>query len=129
MSLPWFRMDSNIASHDKILDLIGRRNGRALAFSYICCIAYGALNGTDGHVPFAALPFVHATKTEMNQLVDAGLLAPTPKGWQVINFGERQQLSVVTEEIRAAQSVGARKGNCIRHHGPDCGCWKKDGAK
>lgn len=125
MGLPWVRLDSNIASHDKILELLGRRNGRAIAFSYLCCIAYSGLNGTDGHIPFAALPFVHATKNDMNTLVEVGLLIPTPKGWSVVNYADRQQTSVVTEEIRAAQTIGGKKGACLRHHGPDCGCWRK----
>lgn len=125
MGLPWFRTDSNIASHDKILTLLGRRGGRGIAFTYVCCIAYGALNGTDGAVPFAALPFVHGTRADMAALVEVGLLAPTPTGWQVVNYAERQQTSLVTEEIRTAQSIGAQKGNCIRHHGPECGCWRR----
>lgn len=125
MGLAWVRLDTNIASHDKILDLIGRRNGRAIAFSYICCLAYSGANETDGHIPRAALGFVHATKTEMATLVEVGLLAPTPTGWQIVNYGERQQLKKITEVIRTAQSVGGAKGNCLRHHGPDCGCWRK----
>jgi hypothetical protein len=126
MGLPWVRLDSNIASHDKILELLERRNGRGIAFTYICCIAYSGQNGTDGHIPFAALPFVHGTKTDMQALVSVGLLTPTPKGWQVNNYADRQQTSFVTSEIRAAQTVGGKKGACIRHHGPDCGCWRKE---
>jgi hypothetical protein len=26
--------------------------------------------------------------------------------------------------VRQAQRLGAIKGNCIRRHGPDCGCWR-----
>lgn len=125
MALPWARLDTNIASHDKILTLLGHRGGRGIAFTYICCIAYSGLNGTDGHIPFAALPFVHATRRDMETLVEVGLMAPNPLGWTVVNYDSRQQLSGTTEAIRAAQSIGAQKGNCVRHHGPDCGCWKK----
>ena len=129
MGLAWVRLDTNIASHDKILDLIGRRNGRAVAFSYICCLAYSGQNETDGRIPRAALGFVHATKSEMDLLVSVGLLEPTPSGWQITNYGERQQLRAATVDIRAAQSVGGAKGNCMRHHGPDCGCWRKKPSK
>lgn len=125
MGLAWVRLDTNIASHDKILDLLGRRNGRAIAFSYVCCIAYCGGNGTDGRIPFAALGFVHATKSEMATLVEVGLLKPIPTGWEIVNYGERQQLRAISEVIRTAQSVGGLKGNCLRHHGPECGCWKK----
>jgi len=125
MALPWVRLDTNIASHDKILALIGQRGGRGTAFTYICSIAYSGLNETDGHIPFAALPFIHGTRRDMETLVEVGLLTPTPRGWAVVNYESRQQMSGTTDAIRAAQSVGARKGNCVRHHGPDCQCWKK----
>lgn len=125
MGLPWVRLDTNIASHDKILDLIGRKNGHRSAFVYVCCLAYSGQNGTDGCVPFAALPFVHGTRADMEALVDVGLLAPAQRGWQVVNYATRQQLSQVTEEIRTAQTIGGKKGACIKHHGPDCGCWRR----
>lgn len=125
MALPWVRLDTNIASHDKILTLLEHRNGRAIAFTYVCAIAYSGQNGTDGHIPFAALPFLHATKRDMEILVEVGLLEPNPRGWTVRNYANRQQTSAITQDIRAAQSIGAKKGNCVRHHGPECGCWRK----
>ena len=125
MALPWARLDTNIASHDKILALLTRRNGRGIAFSYVCAIAYATGNGTDGHIPFAALPFIHATKTDMAALVEVGLMAPNPAGWTIPNFDKRQQLNLTTKSVRAAQSLGAAKGNCVRWHGADCGCWKE----
>lgn len=123
MGLPWVRLDTTIASHDKILDLVGRRNGHRTAFVYVCSLAYAGGNGTDGHVPFAALPFIHGTRTDALTLVDVGLWAPNPHGWTVRNYGERQQLSAVSDAIRAAQRRGALKANCIRWHGKDCTCW------
>lgn len=128
MGLPWVRLDTNIASHDKILDLVSRRGGRSAAFVYVCCIAYSGLNGTDGLIPFGALTFVHGTKSDMATLVEVGLLTPVPTGWVVRNYGDRQQLSSTTAVIRAAQSQGGKKGACYRHHGPDCGCWATGGA-
>jgi len=125
MALPWVRLDTNIASHDKILTLLGHRGGRGIAFSYICCIAYSGLNGTDGHIPFAALPFVHATRRDMETLVEVGLMAPNPRGWSVVNYENRQQLSAVTTSISESKRRASAKGNCVRHHGPDCGCWEK----
>ncbi|MGC0144448.1 hypothetical protein [Pseudactinotalea sp. Z1732] len=124
MALQWARLDTNIASHDKILDLLGYEDGRAIAFSYICCIAYSVGNGTDGHIPFAALPFVHASKRDMETMVDAGLVDPNPKGWTVRNFADRQQVSAVATQIHQDKKRASAKGNCVRHHGADCGCWK-----
>lgn len=125
MALPWVRVDANIAMHDKILDLLERRNGRAIAFSYICAIAYSGANGTDGHIPFRALPFIHASKKDAEALVEVELFDPHATGWTIRNYGERQQLQKVTSNVRAAQSAGAQKANCIRHHGKECGCWQK----
>lgn len=125
MALPWARLDTNIASHDKILTLLGARNGRAIAFSYICGIAYSVGNGTDGFIPFAALPFIHATRTDAEKLVEAGLFDPHPRGWVVRNFAERQQTSAATSQLMDDKRRASAKGNCIRHHGKDCGCWRE----
>ena len=125
MALPWVRLDTNIASHDKILTLLAHRNGRGIAFSYICALAYSGGHGTDGHVPFAALPFLHATKRDMEVLVEVGLLDPNPRGWSIRNYENRQQLSAATDAVRAGQRAGALKANCVRWHGEDCHCWKK----
>ena len=124
MGLPWVRLDTNIASHDKILDLIGRKNGRATAFTYVCSLAYSGQNGTDGHIPFAALTFVHGSKRDAEALVEVGLWEPHPTGWTIRNYDGRQQLSLVTDNIRASQRRGALKANCVRWHGPDCSCWE-----
>ena len=124
MALPWARLDTNIASHDKILELLAHDDGRAIAFSYVCCIAYSVGNGTDGFIPFGALPFVHAAKKDMQLMVEVGLLAPHPKGWTVLNFTERQQTSEATAILTNDKKRASAKGNCVRHHGPDCGCWK-----
>jgi hypothetical protein len=127
MGLPWVRLDSNIASHDKILDLLGRhkQRGKAAAFVYVCSIAYAGGNGTDGLVSFNALPFIHATKADAQALVDVGLWDPHPAGWTIRNFGDRQQLSAITDVIQAAKSRAGIKGSCIRWHGPDCHCWER----
>lgn len=124
MGLPWVRLDSNIATHDKILALLTRRNGRGIAFSYCCALAYSGGNGTDGHIPFAALPFIHATKKDVETMVEVGLLDPDPYGWTIRNWADRQQLTAVSESLRAGQRRGALKANCVRWHGPACGCWE-----
>lgn len=124
MGLPWARLDANIATHDKILDLVGRRGGRSAGFCYVCSIGYSAGNGTDGLIPFAALGFIHATKKDAQLLVEVGLWEPDQHGWRVHNYGERQQLNVVSDAIRAGQRRGALKGNCTKWHEPGCKCWE-----
>src|SRR6266571_4763051 len=98
MGLPWVRLDSNIASHDKILHLLSD--------------------------PSAALSMVYGTPQTARLLVAYHLWTEATAGYQIRNFAQRQELLFVTESKRAAQRAGALKGNCIRHHGPDCGCWR-----
>ena len=79
MGLPWTRLDSNIASHDKILRLVTEyKHGKGSAFVYVCSLGYAAGNGTDGLVPFACLHFIHATKRDAEALVEVGLWHPHP---------------------------------------------------
>ena len=123
--LQWFRMDTNLPTHDKILDLVGVREGYRAAFVYTCGLAYAAGHSTDGLVPFNALHIVHGTRRHAELLVEHGLWKPHPKGWEIPNWLERQQSSVIAESIRAAESTGGRRGACARWHEPGCECWKR----
>jgi len=126
MGLPWVRLDSNIASHDKILRLLSDPSPKRWQAVASCMFAFGYSggHGTDGVIVTAALPMVHGTPATAKLLVRYGLWDEIPEGWRIHNFDDRQELAIVTEAKRAAQRAGALKGNCIRHHGPDCGCWR-----
>lgn len=122
--LHWVRLDSNIASHDKILSLLEQRDGAKAAWSYVCGLGHSGGHGTDGLITFHALPFIHCTKRYAEMLVEVGLWEPHPLGWTMPNWSARQETTMVTDAKRQAQSAGAHKANCLRWHGPDCGCWK-----
>lgn len=128
MSLPWFRVDTGLASHDKILALIADTHPRRwqAAFSYVCAIGWAVDHATDGRIPPAALPFVHGTVSTARLLViDRGfgkLWQEDSSGWEIVNFGVRQELSAITAGKNEARRVAAEKANCTRWHGPDC--WK-----
>lgn len=127
--LPWVRLDSNIASHDKIIELLSDRGATKgdrfqAAFSYVCSMGYSGGHGTDGLVKFNALPWIHATRRTAELAVEHGLWTPHPQGWTLPGWAARQPTVDVTEARRAAQSKGAQKANCRRFHGPDCGCWE-----
>jgi hypothetical protein len=124
--LPWFRMDTNFPQHDKVLELVevGDR-GRAAGFVWACGIAYCQANETDGLIPFGALPFIHARRPHAELLVSHGLWKPHPRGWEVVNYLERQPSADTLRHVRAERSRAGGKGNCVRWHGPDCGCWKR----
>lgn len=128
MPLPWVRLDSNIAAHDKILHLLSDPSPKRwqAAASYMFSLGWSGGTGTDGHIPTAALAFVHGTTTTAKLLVKYHLWEEATAGYQIRNYAHRQELLIVTESKRAAQRAGAVKGNCIRHHGPDCGCWRDE---
>lgn len=124
MGLPWVRLDSNIASHDKILNLLtdpSPLKWQAFA-SYMCALGWSGGQGTDGKIPNSALGFVHANGKTARLLVKYSLWREGIAGYKIVNFEDRQQVEKVAETIRAAQSEGGKRGNCIRYHGELC--WK-----
>jgi hypothetical protein len=127
MALPWVRLDSNIAGHDKILALLGDRSPKRwqAAASYVFALGWSGGQGTDGYIPAAALAHVHGTPSTARLLTAYGLWDNAINGYQIHNWDRRQQLSATNELVRQAQRLGALKGNCIRRHGPDCGCWRE----
>lgn len=129
MGLPWVRLDANVAQHDKILALKADpspKRWQAMS-SYFCALAWSGGQGTDGYIPHYALDSVHATPTTARLLLKYRLWEEAVAGFRIVNFETRQELNIVAEAKRAAQAAGGRKGNCVRHHGPNCGCWKEVG--
>jgi len=124
MPLPWVRLDTNLPSHDKILGLLEERDGFRTALVYVFGLSYCGANETDGLIPFAAIGLIHGRKKDAEALVKHGLWKPVPRGWEVHNWLNRQQASQVTDATKQANRLGALKANCIRWHGPECGCWK-----
>lgn len=121
MGLPWVRLDADFAHNPKTLTLVHTGRWKAIVV-YIAALGWAQAQGTDGHIPVAALPLLHATRREAQQLVEAGLWHPSDigGGWIVNDWADYQP---------AASHYGntqekSRKGNCIRWHGYACGCWK-----
>lgn len=127
MGLPWVRLDANISSHDKILDLLSDPSPKKwqAAFSYCASLAYAGGHGTDGQIKKTALPFVHGTEPTARLLCRYRLWEADDVGWWIINYGERQQLKVVSDAHASKKREASKKGNCVRHHGPQCGCWER----
>lgn len=122
MPLPWVRLDSNINSHPKTLDLLSRKDGHRAFTLFVCALGYAGGHGTDGQIPFAALPMLHGTRKLGDLLVEVGLWEPTQAGWAIHNYAQRQQLEIVALAKQESRRLGAAKANCARWHGPDC--WK-----
>jgi hypothetical protein len=127
MALPWVRLDSNIASHDKILALIAdpSRHKWQAAASVSFAFAWSGGQGTDGFIPKYALQAVHGTAATAQLLVKYRLWDERPDGYQIRNFETRQELTVITDAKREERHVNAQKANCVRWHGKDCGCWRQ----
>jgi len=124
--LPWVRLDSNIASHDKILALLAQRDGAKAFVLYVCALGYAGGHGTDGHIPKYALPVLHGNDRLARMLIDAKLWEYDQGGeYRIRNWDARQELAAITEGKRQAQAVGGRKAMCQRWHGPQCGCWRE----
>lgn len=126
MALPWVRLDTNIASHDKILSLLSDPSPRRhqSCMSYMFSIAWSGGHGTDGRIPKAALPFIHGNDTTARLLCKYGLWEARTADWLIVNYAERQELDVIAESKRALRSTIGKKAACVRHHDKDCGCWR-----
>jgi hypothetical protein len=124
MGLPWVRLDANISTHDKILHLISDPSALRwqAAASYMFALAWSGGQGTDGKIPSAALGIVHGNAKTARLLVKYRLWTEATAGFQIVNFGTRQQANEVSQAVKAAQSTGGKLGNCKRHHGELC--WK-----
>lgn len=127
MGLPWVRLDSNIASHDKILALFSDPSPKKWqAFScYVCGIAWSGGQGTDGFIPRTALPMIHGTAPVARLLEKYGLWDEARVGWNIRNYDRRQQSSATSDLVHSSKQRASIKANCVRWHGADCGCWKE----
>lgn len=129
MALPWVRLDANIASHDKILSLLDDPSPKRwqAAASYVFALGWAGGTGSDGHIKPSALRMVHGTSATARLLVKYGLWEEKDHGWLIHNYAARQELTIVTEAKRSSQRLAARKTNCERYHGKNCGCWRPRG--
>ena len=127
--LPWVRLDSNVFSHDKTLWLLAQRDGYRAWAVYTFSLAYAGGHGTDGYIASHVLPAIHGTERVAMLLVEARLWEHADDGWQIHNWDQRQEMSMVTAAKKEAKRQGAMRTNCQRYHGPECGCWRDASAE
>lgn len=122
MGLPWVRLDSHIATHDKILALLSDPSTAKwqAATSYMFAIAWSGGQGTDGFVPKLALGMVHGTQKTARLLEKYGLWDEATAGWTIRNYAERQLLSDTADDKARMQRLASAKANCARWHGDSC---------
>lgn len=124
MALHWIRLDLTFLNHDKIVGLKQKRGGHRAITAYVFGLLWAVQHETDGKIPTHVALTLEAHKPTQALLVDAGLWDVVEGGWLIRNFAERQQLSTVTHSKSRFSGVAGRKGNCVRWHGDDCGCWE-----
>ena len=111
MGLPWIRLETNLPSNPKILQLVSEGRHRA-AFVYVCGLAYVGQHGLDGFVPKVALPLIHGSKNDAALLVAVGLWRTSPGGWLINGWADYQATSEETEQRRKrAQAAAAARWN------------------
>lgn len=126
--MPWVRLDSNLPHHDKTLRLLADpspKRWQAMSL-YVFGLAWAGSTGTDGFIPNAALPMIHGNAATARLLVAHGFWEEATAGYRIRNWEQRQPSHAVNAAIHDAKKRASRKGNCVRHHGRDCGCWKAD---
>lgn len=124
MSLPWVRLDSNIATHDKINAVLAETSGAQAFVLYVCSIAWSGGQGTDGHIPKHMLRMLHGTPKLAQMLVQHRLWDDAEGGWEVHNYAWRQELKEITDAKRETKAINGKKAACQRWHEDDCECWR-----
>jgi hypothetical protein len=124
MSLPWFRVDTSLASHDKVLALLddpapASAKYRAL-FSYVCAIGWSVDSETDGRIPRSALIYMHGTPVTARLLVKYDLWHEEPPGFLIHNFADRQPTASSSRALRDIRKIAGARSACLRWHGPAC---------
>jgi hypothetical protein len=112
MGLPWVRLDTQMPSNPKVLELTSAGKWRA-AFVYVASLAYAGSHGTDGYIPDTCLPFIHASKQTAVELVKVGLWHQDVGGWSINGWADFQ----VCDEEAKARSDKARKAALKRWRG------------
>lgn len=118
MGLPWVRLDTNIATHDKILTLLDSGvKGKQAGFVYTMSIAYSSGHETNGVIKRSALPFIHGTAADARLLVMVGLWECIEGGYRIRNWGTRQVVGAAQQALSDARSEAGKKGADVRWNG------------
>ncbi|AMT70495.1 hypothetical protein [Mycobacteroides immunogenum] len=109
MGLPWIRLDTQLADHPKILELVADNQFRAIAVFHFG-LGYCGKHETAGYIPAAALPFIHARKADATRLVNVSLWLVAPGGWQIKDWDDYQ----LSDEAAKKRRERAMKGAAAR---------------
>lgn len=108
MGLPWVRLETALPTNPKILALVEDKAYQAIS-AYVCALSYSGAQGTDGFIPRAALPFIHARKVDAARLVDVGLWLEVAGGWDINGWHDFQPTSEELSKRRERAKKAAAK--------------------
>ncbi len=112
MALPWVRLDSQWPHNPKFLMLVEDKKWRAIS-TYMAGLAWSGGQGQAGFIPRSALPMLHATAKEAQDLAEVALWHRCEGGWQINDWAEYQP----TNEEHERRSQKARDAAMVRWHG------------
>src|SRR4051812_37278030 len=124
MGLPWVRLDSSIATHDKVIAARTQPGGKQAMCLYMFALAWSGGAGTDGHIPPTIAKYLGGTPKEIAVLEQVGLWDRNGDGWNIRNYAQRQEIAEISDAKREQAAAAGRKSGCRRKGHPDgCTCW------
>lgn len=119
--MTWGKVDDKLWGHPKWMATPAPARGL-----WITALSWCMDQGTDGHVPRHALPFLGSTPRHANALVTSGLWETADGGWQFHDWLSYQPDAASVKAKRQAESDGGRRGAHTQWHVkknirvPDC---------
>jgi len=119
VKLPWIRLDTAMFDNPKVLDLTEDGDHRAVVL-HLTSMCFAGAHGTSGHVPRNVLRRLGGTRADAVKLVKAGLWEMDADGYRIHDWDEYQ----MSDQESKGRRMRAKKGGCVKNHGPACGCWQ-----
>lgn len=106
--LNWVRLDVQWPQNPKFLQLIEDKKWRAVAV-YMGGLAWSGSQGQAGFVPYFALPMIHGSRKEAQELVEVHLWHTCDGGYQINDWAEYQPSNEENERRSDKARTAAQK--------------------
>jgi hypothetical protein len=105
MGMNWVRVEAQLASNPKMLQLTDSNDFRAISV-WVFGLCYSGGHGLEGFIPRSALMFLHGRPKDAQSLVTVGLWHVVPGGWEINGWKEFQptndEVAARTEKAKRA---------------------------